>query len=57
MADTAIANFEMQGNGVGQDTNPQGLFGAVSKSESGQIIATLACDLQDGIILQYSRSR
>lgn len=55
--DSVIANFAIKRDGEGQDSRPMGRFGGVFKTAGGDIIATLSCDLQDGLILVYTRSR
>jgi hypothetical protein len=54
---TQMTGYDMKGDGVGNDSNPMGRFGCVFKNSAGEVVATLACDLQDGVVLEYSRSR
>ncbi|HJP82144.1 MAG TPA: hypothetical protein VJ835_01450 [Fimbriimonadaceae bacterium] len=56
-ANTQLTGYKMVGDGIGQDSNPMGYFGCVFKNSAGEVVATLSCDIQDGALLEYSRSR
>lgn len=56
-ADRIMSKFGIKGDLAVNDADRMGYFGCVFRNEAGKILATLACDIQDGVILEFTRSR
>jgi hypothetical protein len=52
-----LTSFAWKKDGEVKDANSYGEVGGVFKDSSGRVVATLNCDPQDGVLVEFSRTR